>query len=133
MPPPPAESLDTTDPEPMHKDAAPPSPGQWAMWAGIERRTRPASAHPVETLYCSLSADIHFPSRRGHAVLMPVLVAEDPEGQYWGWLTDEAIGPTLVQRQKQDLERMLPAPPDSERWARRGRVVRLAIKPLTDD
>jgi hypothetical protein len=125
------ESLDTTHRERTQEGDGPPSPGPWPMWASIERRTRPADAHPAETVYCSLGTDIDYPRRRGHVVLMPVLVTEKPGGPYWGWLADDAAAPTLIQRQNPASDRTLPATRAAEQRARHGRMVRLAIEPLT--
>lgn len=124
---------ETADSDRTAEAAGPPSTGPWTMWASIERRVRPADAQPGQTVYCSVGPAIGHPRRRGHVVLVPVLVTEDPDGPYRGWLADDAVAPTFIHWPNPASDRAPTPNSDDEQERGSGRAVRLAIEALTDE
>lgn len=61
--------------------------------------------------------------------VVQVVLVEDPDGLYWGWLpTGDGEGPTLVQPHQSMYSMQFPYGPTAEEEAGRGRTVRLTIR-----
>lgn len=81
----------------------------------------------------------------GKKNIVPVLVTEDPDGEYWGWLQEEHHSflsgpyvrqetdfPGLIQPTRGMFTMQFPYGPQAEQDARKGEVVRLTIVEITE-
>lgn len=59
---------------------------------------------------------------------VPVAVAEDPEGRYWGWLPAGGGDPEMVQPHKGMFDVQFAYGPEAEERRGRGTVVRLTVE-----
>jgi hypothetical protein len=61
----------------------------------------------------------------GNAEVIPILLTEDPDGPYYGWIDADRTEPTMIQQHEGMFSMQFPYGPDAEVKAGRGRVVRL--------
>lgn len=60
-------------------------------------------------------------------VPVPVVVTEDPDGTYWGWLDARRDAPEMIQPHPVLYQVQFPYGPDAEERAGRGRTLRLTV------
>lgn len=104
------------------------SPGPWKMWAGT--RVGPDQI----TYFCRLGASPREARFRGVTDPIEVLVTEEAEGPYWGWLGVSPLTerpseyPSMIQEREVLFRVGFPYGYQAAEDAGRGRHVRLRIE-----
>lgn len=111
--------------------------GSWQMWAG--QRTNHGETAPV---FVDVGDHPMYTKMHGHDEPLRVLVVEDVEGRYWGWLSNlnrdrntaasYEETPSMIYEHEGIFDMCFPCGYKAEVKANAGRVVRLSITVLDD-
>lgn len=93
----------------------------WHMWA-IPRGEQ--FSDPGDRRYAK-----HFSSE---IEPVPVVLTEDPDGPYWGWLPAEEQIPTMIHPRRSLFRMCFHYGPEAEQAAGRGRIVRFQVSALAE-
>lgn len=96
----------------------------WSLWAYECVREGHIQYRDVGDLWW---VQIH---NKSHPIT-PVLVVEDPDGPYWGWLCAGEDAPTKIWLERAAFQVCFPQGPEIEAERGRGIILRLRIEPRT--
>jgi ferredoxin-NADP reductase len=94
------------------------APGRWSMWAIHDREG--FFDEPGHRRYTLAHATQGQAAHR-------VIVTENPDGMYTGWMANGADTPTIIHRHPSAFSMCFPYGPAAEVKAGRGRIVKLDI------
>lgn len=92
--------------------------GRWSMWASV--RPNGAFYEPGHRRYAQ---------EFSREPVVPVIVTEREDGQYWGWLASDRDTPTMIHGHAAAFRMCFPYGPQAEVDRGHGRILRLVIEP----
>ena len=98
--------------------------GRWRMWA--VRDSADTFSYPGHRRYAAAHATQGEP-------VVAVIVSEDPDGPYWGWIHTDGDEPQMIYRHGVAFRMCFPYGPQAEQDAGRGRIVHLTVTAMEDD